>query len=76
MNRRMKVSPWVQIFLHIAFGIFYTAQLAGLIADDHTGKWLTVVVGQVQSGLAIYGIFTPSPNGKLVISSKRDAEKR
>lgn len=75
MNRR-KLSPYVQIVLHLVFMTFYNAQGQGLIPDDHTGKWATTVMGSLQSVLAIYGIFSPSPNGKASGSSKPEADKR
>lgn len=75
MNR-LKLPPLVQIALHIAFMTFYNAQGQGLITDDHTGKWATSVMGSIQSVLAIYGIFSPSPNGKTPGPSRPSADKR
>jgi len=57
------LPPWVQIVLHLAFAVFYNANNQGLIPEDHLGRWVTSIVGSLQTVLAIYGIFTPSPNG-------------
>ena len=73
MSRR-KLSPYVQIALHLAMLIFYSAKGQGLISDDHTGKWATTVMGSLQSVLAIYGVFSPSPNGKASGSPKPAAD--
>jgi hypothetical protein len=57
------LPPWVQIAFHLGFVVFATANNQGLIPDDHAGKWATTIATSLQTVLAIYGIFTPSPNG-------------
>jgi hypothetical protein len=61
----ISIPPYLQIILHILCAIFYSANGQGLIPDEHTAKWIITVIGSIQSVLAIYGIFTPSPSSSV-----------
>lgn len=58
---QLKIPPYLQIMIHVLCVVFYNAQAQGLFSDEHTVKWVVSVIGSVQSVLAVYGIFSPSP---------------
>ena len=64
-QNQIKIPPYLQIILHVLCAIFYSANGQGLIPDEHTAKWIITVIGSIQSVLAIYGIFTPSPSNSV-----------
>jgi hypothetical protein len=65
VKNQINIPPYLQIILHILCAIFYSANGQGLIQDEHTAKWIITIIGSTQSVLAIYGIFTPSPNAPV-----------
>ncbi len=78
---QIKIPPYLQIMIHVMCVVFYNAQAQGLFSDENTVKWVTSVIGSVQSVLAVYGIFSPAP-GKpveptpVVVVPKEEVERK
>ena len=61
----------IQMFLHFVFLVVYGAQAQGLLADDPLGHWLILVVGSLQTVLALHGLYTPPPSRGTGVTGPR-----
>ena len=56
------VPPTVQMVLHFCFLVIWGAQAGELLPGGDAGHWIVLIVGSLQTVLAVHGIYTPPPS--------------